>query len=116
RDRGRQARRMRRRSGRGAGDGDGQAAPIGANRCRITSGSGGEVSGMPLGEIALLVGAVVLAGIATGILAGLFGIGGGAAIVPVLYEIFQIFEVPDEVRMQLCVGTSMAIIVPTTIR
>jgi uncharacterized membrane protein YfcA len=72
--------------------------------------------GVPLGEIALLVTAVVVAGVATGILAGLFGIGGGAIIVPVLYEIFRILGVPEEVRMQLCVGTSMAIIIPTTIR
>jgi uncharacterized membrane protein YfcA len=74
------------------------------------------VLGVPLGEIALLIAAVVLAGIATGILAGLFGIGGGAIIVPVLYEVFRILGVPEEVRMQLCVGTSMAIILPTTIR
>jgi uncharacterized membrane protein YfcA len=74
------------------------------------------VLGVSLGEIGFLVAAVVVAGIATGILAGLFGIGGGAIIVPVLYEIFRILGVPEEVRMQLCVGTSMAIIVPTTIR
>jgi uncharacterized membrane protein YfcA len=74
------------------------------------------VVGVPLGEIALLVAAVVVAGVATGILAGLFGIGGGAIIVPVLYEIFRILGVPEEVRMHLCVGTSMAIIIPTTIR
>jgi uncharacterized membrane protein YfcA len=71
---------------------------------------------VPLGEIALLVAAVLVAGVATGILAGLFGIGGGAVIVPVLYEIFRILEVPEEVRMQLCIGTSMAIIIPTAIR
>jgi uncharacterized protein len=71
---------------------------------------------MPLGEIALLVVAVVVAGVATGILAGLFGIGGGAIIVPVLYGIFRILGVPEEVRMHLCVGISMAIIIPTTIR
>ena len=58
----------------------------------------------------------MVAGVATGILAGLFGIGGGAIIVPVLYEVFRILGVPEEVRMQLCVGTSMAIIIPTTIR
>jgi uncharacterized membrane protein YfcA len=74
------------------------------------------VFGEPLGEVALLVAAVLIAGVATGILAGLFGIGGGAIIVPVLYEIFRILGVPEEVRMQLCVGTSMAIIIPTTIR
>jgi uncharacterized membrane protein YfcA len=72
--------------------------------------------GVPLGELAWLVAAVVLAGIATGILAGLFGIGGGAIIVPVLYEVFRVLGVPEEVRMQLCVGTSLAIIIPTTIR
>ena len=74
------------------------------------------VLSVPPGEIALLVVAVVVAGVATGILAGLFGIGGGAIIVPVLYEIFRILGVPEEVRMQLCVGSSMAIIIPTTIR
>ena len=42
--------------------------------------------GVPLGEMALLIVAVMVAGVATGILAGLFGIGGGAIIVPVLYE------------------------------
>jgi uncharacterized membrane protein YfcA len=74
------------------------------------------VSSIPLGEVALLVAAVMVAGVATGILAGLFGIGGGAIIVPVLYEVFRVLGVPEEVRMQLCVGSSMAIIVPTTVR
>jgi uncharacterized membrane protein YfcA len=72
--------------------------------------------GVPLGEIAVLVAAILVAGVCTGILAGLFGIGGGAIIVPVLYEAFRILGVPEEVRMQLCVGTSLAIIVPTSIR
>jgi len=34
----------------------------------------------------------------------------------VLYEVFGVLNVPVEVRMQLCVGTSLAIIVPTTFR
>ena len=72
--------------------------------------------GVSLGEIALLVAGIVASGVVTGLLAGLFGIGGGAVIVPVLYEVFRILDVPDEVRMQLCVGTSLAIIVPTNIR
>jgi uncharacterized membrane protein YfcA len=74
------------------------------------------VFAVPLGELLWLAAAIVAGGIVTGILAGLFGIGGGAVIVPVLYEVFRILGVPDEVRMQLCVGTSLAIIVPTTIR
>src|SRR5215471_13328838 len=72
--------------------------------------------GVPPGEIALLLAGIVASGVVTGLLAGLFGIGGGAVIVPVLFEVFRILGVPDEVRMQLCVGTSLAIIVPTNIR
>jgi len=49
-----------------------------------------------------------------GFLAGLFGIGGGTIIVPVLYEAFGLFSVADDVRMQLCIGTSLAIIAPTS--
>src|SRR5438128_5759671 len=72
--------------------------------------------GVPFGELIWLAFAIVAAGLVTGILAGLFGIGGGAVIVPVLYEVFRMLEVPEVVRMQLCVGTSLAIIVPTAIR
>src|SRR5882724_11776162 len=72
--------------------------------------------GVPLGELAWLAVAILVGGIVTGVLAGLFGIGGGAIIVPVLYEVFRVIGVPEEVRIQLCIGTSLAIIVPTTIR
>src|SRR5437660_9925549 len=72
--------------------------------------------GVPVSELALLVAAILVAGVLTGIFAGLFGIGGGAIIVPVLFEVFRLLGVPEEVRMQLCVGTSLAIIVPTTVR
>ncbi len=68
------------------------------------------------GEIAWLAVAIIAGGVVTGILAGLFGVGGGGVIVPILYEVFGIFGVPDSVRMQLCIGTSLAIIVPTTLR
>src|SRR5262249_5405999 len=73
------------------------------------------VLGVPVSELALLAALIVVAGIITGVLAGLFGIGGGALIVPVLYEVFRALGVPDEVRFQLCVGTSLAIIVPTNV-
>src|SRR5947208_6370050 len=72
--------------------------------------------GVPGSDLLWLAAAVLAAGIVTGILAGLFGIGGGAVIVPVLFEVFRVFGVPEEVRMQLCIGTSLAIIVPTTLR
>jgi len=72
--------------------------------------------GVSVGELALLALAIMAAGVLTGLLAGLFGIGGGAIIVPVLYEVFRVLGVPEDVRMQLCVGTSLAIIVPTNLR
>jgi uncharacterized membrane protein YfcA len=74
------------------------------------------IFGVPLSELLWLALAIIVGGVITGLLAGLFGIGGGAVIVPVLYEVFRILDVPDSVRMQLCVGTSLAIIVPTTIQ
>ena len=72
--------------------------------------------GYSIGEITLLALWIVAAGVLVGILAGLFGIGGGAIIVPVLYEVFRVLGVPEDVRIQACIGTSLAIIVPTTVR
>ena len=67
-------------------------------------------------DLAGLAAGVIATGVVSGLLAGLFGIGGGAIIVPVLYEAFRLLGVPEAVRMQLCVGTSLAIIVPTALR
>jgi uncharacterized protein len=67
-------------------------------------------------EILWLALALVVGGLISGVLAGLFGVSGGSVIVPVLYEAFRVLGVADDVRMQLCVGTSIAIVVPTTIR
>ena len=71
--------------------------------------------GVPVGEILLLSGFIIVAGVLTGVLAGLFGIGGGGVIVPVLYEMFLRWTYREEVRMQLHRHSS-AIIVPTTVR
>ena len=67
-------------------------------------------------EILWLVVAILIGGAISGLLAGLLGIGGGSVIVPVLFEVFRMFGVPEDVRMQLCLGTSIAIVIPTTIR
>lgn len=74
------------------------------------------ILGIPAGEFAVLAGAILIAGTLTGIFAGLLGIGGAAISVPVMYEVFRVLGVADEVRMQLCVGTALALIVPTSIR
>jgi uncharacterized protein len=75
-----------------------------------------KVTSIPWQETIWLALAVIVAGGVSGILAGLFGIGGGAVIVPALYEVFRILDVPEGVRMQLCIGTSLAIMVPTSVR
>jgi uncharacterized protein len=72
--------------------------------------------GVPLGELLWLIALIVAGAVLTGLLAGLFGIGGGGIIVPILYEVFGALGVPADVRLQLCIGTSIAIIVPTNIR
>ena len=72
--------------------------------------------GYPIGELIWLALLILAGGVVTGVLAGLFGIGGGGIIVPVLYEVFGVIQVPEALRMQLCIGTSLAIIVPTTVR
>jgi uncharacterized membrane protein YfcA len=74
------------------------------------------ILGLPAGELISLAVAILVAGAVAGLLAGLLGIGGAAIIVPVLYELFRLLGVGDDVRMQLCVGTSLAFIVPTSIR
>jgi uncharacterized membrane protein YfcA len=71
------------------------------------------LNGSELAELAVLLAAV---GVLSGFLAGLFGIGGGAVLVPVFYECFRLTGVPLDVRMPLCIGTSLAIIIPTSIR
>jgi uncharacterized membrane protein YfcA len=72
--------------------------------------------GHPIDQIVWLVLLILAGGAVTGVLAGLFGIGGGGIIVPVLYEVFGVLQVTDDLRMQLCIGTSLAIIVPTSLR
>jgi uncharacterized membrane protein YfcA len=74
------------------------------------------VLGVGWHEILWLLLAILVGGVISGLLAGLFGVGGGSVIVPVLFEVFRVLGVPEDVRLQLCLGTSIAIIVPTTMR
>ena len=50
-----------------------------------------------------------------GFFAGLFGIGGGLITVPFLFFIFEALEINKDFLMHLAVGTSFAIIIPTSI-
>lgn len=74
------------------------------------------IAGLTTSQLLELVLLLVVTGALAGFLAGIFGIGGGAVLVPVLYECFRIAGVPLDARMPLCIGTSLAIIIPTSIR
>lgn len=67
------------------------------------------------GALLALVLALAVAGALIGFLAGLFGIGGGAISVPVFYELFLLLGHAPEVAMPMAVGTSLAVIIPTSI-
>ena len=56
-----------------------------------------------------------LTAIPVGFVAGLFGIGGGLITVPFLYYIFGSLDIDQQYIMHLAVGTSFAIIIPTSI-
>ncbi len=60
--------------------------------------------------------ALIAASAVAGIMAGIFGIGGGAILVPVLYQFLTILGVDQAVLMHVCIGTSLAIIIPTSYR
>jgi uncharacterized membrane protein YfcA len=74
------------------------------------------IAGLHASELLELAFLLVAVGALAGFLAGVFGIGGGAILVPVFYECFRLAGVPLEVRMPLCIGTSLAIIIPTSVR
>ncbi|WP_441002784.1 sulfite exporter TauE/SafE family protein [Pseudocolwellia agarivorans] len=59
--------------------------------------------------------ALIGTGVFAGLLAGLFGVGGGIVIVPVMYFLLQGFGVSAESAMMIATATSLATIVPTSI-
>lgn len=73
----------------------------------------GTLSNSYLIELLLLLAG---AGVLAGFLSGLLGIGGGGVLVPVLYEVFGAAGVPEEVRMHVTLGTTLAVIAPTVFR
>jgi uncharacterized protein len=72
------------------------------------------LSGYSLPWLAGLVVALAITGAIAGLLAGLLGVGGGIVIVPVLYHLFTLLGVDENVKMHVAVGTSLATIIPTS--
>lgn len=59
--------------------------------------------------------AYLAVGVAAGLIAGMLGLGGGVVIVPALALVFPLLGLPSSVLMHLAIGTSLAVIVPTSI-
>jgi uncharacterized membrane protein YfcA len=69
----------------------------------------------PLWLLALAV-AMAATGLVSGTLAGLLGVGGGIVIVPLLFNVFPVFGIPESIQMKVAVATSLATIIPTSIQ
>ena len=66
-------------------------------------------------HILLFIIIMLITAIPVGFFAGLFGIGGGLITVPFLFFIFENLNIDNQYVMHLAVGTSFAIIIPTSI-
>ena len=67
-------------------------------------------------DILLLVVAMAATGAFAGLVAGLFGIGGGVVMVPAMYYALSVLGYQDNKLMHVAVGTSLAVIVATSMR
>ncbi len=70
----------------------------------------------PINELLLLLAAMAAAGAFAGVIAGLFGVGGGTVLVPVLFWAFELLGVGGEANLHVAIGSSLLTIVATSWR
>ena len=68
-----------------------------------------------LPELFIYFVGLLVTGVVAGLIAGLFGVGGGIVIVPILFWIFTSLNFPNEILMHMAIGSSLATIIPTSI-
>tara|TARA_B110000014_G_scaffold177095_1_gene126810 strand:- start:60 stop:893 length:834 start_codon:yes stop_codon:yes gene_type:complete len=73
------------------------------------------ISSILSNEYSFFILLTILIAFPVGFFAGLFGIGGGLITVPFLFFIFETLNIDKSYIMHLAVGTSLSIIVPTSI-
>ena len=73
------------------------------------------IEGIEPNQIFNLLIVLGISAMVAGFLAGLLGVGGGIIMVPALYYAFTILDFDILTRMHLAVGTSLSIIIPTSI-
>lgn len=71
---------------------------------------------LPLPDLLLLFAALAAAGLVGGLVAGLFGVGGGTVIVPAVFYAFEVLGVGGEGNLHTAIGTSLLTIVATSWR
>lgn len=59
---------------------------------------------------------LLFTGVVAGLIAVLFGVGGGIDIVPILFWIFTSLDFPNQILMHMAIGSSLATIIPTSIK
>ena len=72
------------------------------------------IEGLDQNQLIFFLSIMIITAIPVGFVAGLFGIGGGLITVPFLFYIFGKFGFDQSYIMHLAVGTSFAIIIPTS--
>lgn len=63
----------------------------------------------------LYITSLLAAGILSGLIAGLFGVGGGIVRIPIFLYLFPFLGINSEVLMHVAAGTSLALAIPSSI-
>ena len=66
-------------------------------------------------QIIFIVTVMAASAVIVGFMAGLFGIGGGLIMVPILFYLYSFVGIEQRFIMHLALGTSFSIIIPTSI-